>query len=202
MEGLQERGREYGLLQTEHACIICILELARGHVGVRTIARNGRGSGKVFNAGKHVFQAVNFDQLGRLTSKTANAEIATAGQEFAAEQNQARQGGSGRFETPAHVENDGLRAAVLGELGQTSRLHMGEALSGTKSCDIDCDHVCASYTKTNPLDCGSATAPVQTLGLHQFPCGATFNISSQVTPTSPNMGHKNFSFTIERARSG
>ena len=86
MEGLQERGREYGLLQTEHACIICILELARGHVGVRTIARNGRGSGKVFNAGKHVFHAVNLDQLSGLAAKSADAEIAPTGQEFPAEQ--------------------------------------------------------------------------------------------------------------------
>ena len=146
---------------------------------VANVSRRGGFARYVAETRKHFFQTVNFQELGGLTAKSADAEVATRGEQLAAEQDESCQRRGGRLETPAQVQNNCVSAAINGQIRQSRRLHVGEALAGSKGDGGACDHDCASYTLKVTLDCGSATVPVQTLRPHRFPCIG--NIQSIVT---------------------
>jgi hypothetical protein len=59
-------------LQTEHACIICIVSKA----GINIAGVCGRIVGHIAETREDLFQAMNFQQLRRLAPKPPDTEIA------------------------------------------------------------------------------------------------------------------------------
>jgi len=74
-------------LQTAYGCIICTFRIVAG----RPIGVGVKRSRNIAQARQDFFEAVNFQQFGRLASKAADVKVSTRGKQLAPKQDQTRE---------------------------------------------------------------------------------------------------------------